>query len=531
MNKFYFRKKGFPPLGIVIYKSADRYHLFTVIRNPGGNKSKGGKNDVVIMHQVSDNLLEWEELPTALEATEEDGGFESYTLYDLQVFENEGKYYLFYTGLDTPSAPGQKQAIGLAVSDDLINWTRVSKEPVLECDPEYYEQQVPECATYQDKDRLRMWFRDPWVIKNPVTGKFGMAVAARTREGDPDLRGCFSWAESDDLINWQSHPPCFAPERFHTIECPVIFEQNGFWYCIYLTHQGWGTPLTVTDPYTIGGGFYTVSDTGPAGPYRQPKDEVLPSGKFIDWSGNVTMRTMVFRTFEGPDNKKYISYHFRTYPAPDDKATVAEEQELMDEGTVMPLVKPLNFSDDGEMWVEFSPLINDYLKPVQINFPAAGNTYPETAGWRQQQEKITGKDFREVTVNKIADTSRNIVVTADIRITKGLRAGFVIRGSLAEKSGITVTIDRQLKCVSVGLLDGTVIDRRKFELNEESCELKVLAHGPGIEIYCNNKLMLHQARYKENGTEVALLADKSEAEFSNIEIYDIDLQKQTINSS
>lgn len=518
MNNYYWYKKGCSFGGIVIHYFNGTYHLFTTLK-----KNESPKTERVIAHFKSNNMVDWEELPPALGSINKPNTFESFTMYDLQVFEHEQKYYLFYTGLDIPNQIGQKQAIGVAISEDLLTWKRYEENPILNCDPNYYEQAVPDETCYQEKDRGRMWFRDPWIVRDPETKEFGMAVGARSVKGDPDLRACFAWATSKDLLNWTAKPPIFSPQRFHTLECPVIFENNGFWYCIYLTHHRWGIPFVSDDAYTCGGGFYAVNSVGQSALYDKPSDELLVGGNFVGPDGLRHMRTMVFRAFEGPDHQKYISYHFKASLTLDDEISVPEEKELASQSALMPMVKSLSFSKSGEMWISYNSILNEHITPVSINEISKLGKEPLTFGWWLSDGMWVGKDFGKMSCEPIVHTVRNLMAKVDINLEKGIRAGIAIRANFKRKDGICILLDYAERCVVFALLDGTIIDRRTWHPKKGTCELRVIAQGPGIEIYCDDKLMLHQARYRENGSELCFVVEKSFAKFSGLEIHELNI--------
>jgi len=487
--------------GVVIVRFGGEYHLFTTKQRRETTPSSRA-----ICHHVSRDLINWQELPDAITGGEP-GAFDAFALYDLHVTSQAGRYYLFYTGLDRPHGRSQIQATGIALSDDLIHWQRYEGDPVITADPRWYEQQVPDEATYQEKDRGRMWFRDPWVMQDPVSGQWTMAVGARTAGGNPDLRGCIAWATSPDLLHWTPQPPLYAPERFHTLECPVLLSHGKRWYLITLTHHGWGTPFITTDPDNFSGGFYAVSESGIGGPYRQPHDEVLVGGSYLRASGERGPRAMVIRTFDDPSGNVFASYHLRTEVAPEDEVTHANDRVLRDQGVVMPLVKPVRFGDDPEMYLTCNPVVDTLSRSLPLPVPQ-----PATRDWQYANAEWRGKDFREPSVHVLGDAPRDIVCSANVEFIAGLRAGLAVRCGEAVDRGWTIFLDRNRGCVEFGLLGGQCLDRRKWSPANRA-ELKVVLDGPSIEIYCDDRLMLHQVRYREAEGKVGLIVDQAEARF------------------
>ena len=97
------------------------------------------------------------------------------------------------------------QTIGAATSADLMEWTKVSSEPMVSADARWYEKL--DKAIWHDE----AW-RDPWVFRfenDPST--WHMLVTARANHGEPATRGVLGHATSIDLLNWDVQPPLSSP--------------------------------------------------------------------------------------------------------------------------------------------------------------------------------------------------------------------------------------------------------------------------------------------------------------------------------
>ncbi len=138
------------------------------------------------------------------------------------VFENDGKFYIFYTGHNGSFVPTDKpqQAIMRVTSTDMATWTK---------DPDFYFKAPVEMG--YDKDD----WRDPYVFLNPDTGEFNMVLAARKQTGPSRNRGCLALAVSSDLDNWTVKEPIWAPDQYFTHECPDLFKMGDWWYLVYST--------------------------------------------------------------------------------------------------------------------------------------------------------------------------------------------------------------------------------------------------------------------------------------------------------
>lgn len=131
------------------------------------------------------------------------------------VIENNGKYYLFYTG-HNPHKREQnlpEQCVMLATSDDCVHFV---KTDFMYFAPDGYE--------------MHDW-RDPFVYKDG--NKFKMLLAARKKEGPFLKRGLTIQCESDDLLHWTVERDFYAPDNYYTHECPDLFKMGDWWYLVF----------------------------------------------------------------------------------------------------------------------------------------------------------------------------------------------------------------------------------------------------------------------------------------------------------
>ena len=77
-----------------------------------------------------ESLLEWHRLEKPVFSYESGGEWEAAGLYKCSFVESGGRYWMFYNAKNKPEWPWEEET-GLAVSDDMANWQRVSRKPVL----------------------------------------------------------------------------------------------------------------------------------------------------------------------------------------------------------------------------------------------------------------------------------------------------------------------------------------------------------------------------------------------------------------
>lgn len=208
---------------------------------------------VSIGHAVSQDLREWTVLPDALRPGPL-GAWDDGSTWTGCTVEHDGRWYLFYTGTSSKDER-LVQRVGVAVSDDLVTWTKADG-PVLEADPRWYEQ-------LRSGDWFDEAFRDPWVHRHGDGWR--MLVTARSPEGDPAGRGVIGLARSDDLRVWEPLPPLTEPLGFGQMEVPQLLDIAGRSYVVFCSDVP--TQSEAVRQEGLGTGtFYLVGPT-PDGPF------------------------------------------------------------------------------------------------------------------------------------------------------------------------------------------------------------------------------------------------------------------------
>lgn len=182
----------------------EKHHAFYLQASRGLKNPDRRHRNVTVGHAISDDLVNWTILPDALTPSDEPG-FDSWTTWTGSVTKgDDGLWYLFYTGTSREDA-GERQAVGLAVSKDLISWDKVQTTPVAEADPRWYRTLQ---AGFENEP-----FRDPWVFKLPGESEWTMlTTAASNTFENPNQNAVAGYAKSKDLINWEVLPPLGKPD-------------------------------------------------------------------------------------------------------------------------------------------------------------------------------------------------------------------------------------------------------------------------------------------------------------------------------
>ncbi len=182
----------------------ERYHAFYLHASRALGDPVRRHRHPIIGHAVSDDLTNWTVVRDAL-IVSDSPAFDSWTTWTGSVIQdNDGLWWMFYTGTSREDG-GDVQTIGAATSADLMEWTKVSSEPMVSADARWYEKL--DKTIWHDE----AW-RDPWVFRfenDPST--WHMLVTARANHGEPATRGVLGHATSTDLLNWDVQPPLSSP--------------------------------------------------------------------------------------------------------------------------------------------------------------------------------------------------------------------------------------------------------------------------------------------------------------------------------
>ncbi len=187
------------------------YHLFHLII----------PNHDYIAHAISQDGFTWKRVKNAL-FVGHPGAWDDDMLWTMHTAIYQDQFHLFYTGLSLRER-GMMQSIGIAVSDDLMDWTKIrnSRFPVRSQAP-YYEDT-------QNNPRQWLSFRDPFYYQED--DRHFLLVCARSATGPLSRRGCVAVLEMTDneLI---SLPPLLYPRMYDDIECPCLFRIKDNYYLV-----------------------------------------------------------------------------------------------------------------------------------------------------------------------------------------------------------------------------------------------------------------------------------------------------------
>lgn len=225
-----------------------KYHIFSLTPAPGTTVYPD-RLRTTWEHSVSEDLIHWTELPTALYPGNGDEPDAS-GVWTGSVIYGEGQYHAFYTGYCLSAE--YQQTICHAVSDDGIEWKKDAANPVI----------VPMTELYEKLD-----WRDPYVFYNEEDSCYWILISARRLDMPVTRRGCIVLYRSRDLKNWEYYGPIYSPGHTNCPECCEMYKMGDTWYLSYSRFSEFVNTI------------YRTSKS-PFGPWRKPKKDGIGGRRF-----------------------------------------------------------------------------------------------------------------------------------------------------------------------------------------------------------------------------------------------------------
>lgn len=254
-----------------LVRHGGRHHVFYLQAPRALGEPVLRHRNASVGHAVSADLTEWDVLPDALRPGPP-GSWDDLAIWTGSAIEHDGRWSMLYTGV-TRADGGLIQRIGLAISDDLVHWTKHAANPVLEADPRWYEQL--DLTRWRDQS-----WRDPCVFRLPGDRFFHALITARSRTGSADGAGVLAHARSVDLTEWEVLPPVTVEGELAQVEVPQLVRLNGRYEilvsCLAEDHSSERRARLGVPGQT---GTFILSADAPLGPYSPATGPVLaPDG-------------------------------------------------------------------------------------------------------------------------------------------------------------------------------------------------------------------------------------------------------------
>ena len=118
------------------------YHLYSISGIAGYYHGNNG-NEETVSWSISKDLVNWEMRGHVMHASLREGAFDQHEVWAPYCIKANDQFYMFYTGIIHPHRPltygkpgpdhkwiyeGHREMLGLAVTKDLTDWTKISDE-------------------------------------------------------------------------------------------------------------------------------------------------------------------------------------------------------------------------------------------------------------------------------------------------------------------------------------------------------------------------------------------------------------------
>ena len=264
-------------------ENTDTVHMFYLADPPDGGKDFAG-------HAISKDLVNWERIQPAIK-TGPPGAWDDLRICTGSTIERDGRYWMAYSGTNLSDSSWDElhrvQRVGMAVSDNLMTWTKLPENPVSEAGPPHYE----EMGTGQ---RPMVHWRDPFLLdQGDAVYQF---ICACGNEGKSGQRGTVAVSRSTDLRTWEVLPPLEHDRIADEMEVPQLYHIDGRWYLVFVTVSRFLTPQFAT---RFGKGLplrtnYSMVADGPFGPFRihgtgqivkHPPETIFYAAQLVEFKG------------------------------------------------------------------------------------------------------------------------------------------------------------------------------------------------------------------------------------------------------
>jgi beta-fructofuranosidase len=388
----------------------DVIHLFFLAGKAGCGWGYAG-------HAVSHDWVHWEELPP-VKLSGEKGAWDEGPVGTGMVFRHDdGRYYMTYTG----KLEGTQQCHGLFVSDDLMEWQKISVDG-----PVWPRSQQPPYEQDENRATLQAW-RDAFVTRNPE-GQWEAFCAGRVDFGPHAGRGCIARCRLESIDTWIDLPPVADVGLYAAMEVPEVFEFAGRCWAIFSTTSGWGTRVGTPERPIAAGTFFLSADHW-QGPYRAIPDNLLIGAGFNKMSAYVA-RVVEYQ------GQHLVYHHYAGNGGP----------------PAFGLPKVLNADGDKLYLTAWEGI--DALRRGQLDLTGwqALSNGPQAPGeWNVGGQVINGNCEVGAAILRAETEAVDVDIEVELTIRSGARAGLVTGlPATPNAKGIACLLDAQAGEITIG---------------------------------------------------------------------------------
>lgn len=487
----FFRKMSFADStgDAIPFYHEGKYHIFS-LTSPPGTTVYPARLRTTWSHSVSEDLVHWEELPTALYPGEGDEPDAS-GVWTGSVIYGEGKYHAFYTGYCLTAE--YQQTICHATSEDGITWTKDAANPVI----------TPMIELYEKLD-----WRDPYVFYNEEDKCYWILISARRLDMPVTRRGCIVLYRSKDLVNWEYYGPLYSAGNTNCPECSEMYKIGDTWYLSYSRFSEFVNTI------------YRTSKS-PFGPWKKPKKDGIGGRRFYaaksmqDDNGRRFYFAWAHDRAENSDRGEW--YWGGTFCIPHEVVATADGQ--------LDVKLPEEYVNCFKEKVDWK-----YL-PVMGEYKLYGDTTVELDGCgttaygflEQPEEKFL---FTGTVIPKEANDSFGILLKSDWEASGCLFLEFDVAMQRVSLLSLPMGVDPfwEQSCQAVPKAtepgpDGVRVAEKTFEIKDgQTIDVKISVDHDMVEVFVGEQVAFTYRIFRKPEYELGLLAQDAKVEFANIAI-------------
>jgi beta-fructofuranosidase len=438
-----------------IVRRAGTFHLFH-IRGERWSWPLGYR-EIDLGHATSSDLCEWTALPPVL-GPGAPGTWDETGIWAPDIIEAGGTYYLFYTGADAQN----NQAIGLATSPDLMHWDKHPANPLVSP------------GAWSDRTVGRdVAGRDGMVYADAERGRYLMYYTATLADG----RACIALAQSADLLRWEDLGPTYIEHdrSYNRCESPYLVRRGGSYYLFYSAKGGPKSKGFAPDDFAHFDIEYLVAPT-PTGPWTQPANHTL----LEHWTC-----ASEHPTFDGETYMLYI---------------VQEQLGDIWGASFLSDPKRLEWLADGTVAIREHQSSSRARRDLLPNGSHSTSAWISHGGpWHIGDDgviDVPGGDGDAFLMDTQWGTE--LAYEAEIWLPATGAGSLLVRATPSALAGYRVALDAAAGTLALylrfpGAADRPLQVRALPPQHEEWMRLRVVAHGPSLEIYLDDTLQIVHA--------------------------------------
>ena len=438
-----------------IVRSAGTFHLFH-IRGERWTWPLGYR-EIDLGHAISADLCTWTPLPPVL-GPGAPGAWDEMGIWAPDIIEVDGVYYMFYTGSDAQN----NQAIGLASSADLTDWDKHPANPLV----------AP--GAWSDRAIGRdVAGRDAMVYADTEHGRYLMYYTATLVDG----RACIALAQSADLLHWEDLGPTYSEDdrSYNRCESPYLVRHNDSYYLFYSAKGGPKSKGSPADDFAHFDIEYLVS--------------AMPTGPWV----RLTNHTLLERWTCASEHPTFDGVTYMLYIVQEELGNIWGASFLSDP-------KRLVWLPDGTVEIhEHLPATADRRNLIARGASEQATWISDGGAWRIDDDGVIDAPSAEGDVF-LVDTLWGADLAWEVEIWLGATdsGSLLARSNPSALAGYRVALDAAASTLALYLRfpgdDDRPLQVRAIPPQHAGWHrLRVVAHGPCLEVYLDDALQIVHA--------------------------------------